>query len=91
MKLWNIRKITIVGDSLIVICQFLVGNMGRIIYLHMIQRHIVELLKHLKSYSFFHVLRSLNNEVNTMANRGVQLEKGSLEINGEHITLINSP
>ena len=88
---WKTKKIVIVGDSLIAIHQFYVEPDKISSHSPSIQGHIVEQLKQLESYSFFHVLKGLNGKVDGMANLGVRLAQGTLELNEQHLSFISPP
>lgn len=49
---------------------------------NLIQWHSVELMKEFEFLSFFHVLRQHNSVVDHLANIGVCLDQGWLEVNG---------
>lgn len=83
--------ITIVGDSLIAIRQFQGRQNERFSFGNHLCRHIMELLYQLETYSFFHIPRSLNAKADRMANLGVRLTPGTLEINGNITAIIIPP
>ena len=79
------------GDSLITICQFQGRLEKNLPYGNKLGRHIRELLKQLESYSIYHIRRNINGKVDHMANQGVGLIPGTLEINGNITTNTTPP
>lgn len=58
---------------------------------HSILQRIFLLIEKFENLKFFHILRALNEQVEKMANRGVQLEQGTLNKQGISTYLFPPP
>lgn len=78
----GVQKITIRGDSMMVIRVIVHKNIveGNI-YFGVISR-ILALLKNFEEYSFFHIKRELNSDVDQKDKEGPNLRKGEIKVNG---------
>jgi len=79
----NYTRLTICGDSWIVISQVCkqqsTPNEGS----SSIQRRILNLLEQFEEVDMFHVLKSYNSKVDAQANSGVLLHIGQVELDGQ--------
>ena len=82
-KALGISKLTIIGDSRIVICALVENLMPN----HMALRHLIHKIvaqaSSFKKIDFFHMLRENNSNANHEANKGSSLSPGELILNGQ--------
>ena len=76
-------KLTIFGNSRLIIKALHTKKVPTNINLSQIYRKILLLLSHLRIYKAHHVLRNLNSIADAKANRGTLLSKSQLIVNGE--------
>ena len=79
----NIQKLTIFGDSRLIIKALYTKKVPTDINLAQTYRKILLLLSHFRIYKAHHVLRNLNSLADAEANRGTLLNKSQLIVNGE--------
>ena len=79
----NIQKLTIFGDSRLIIKALYTKKMTSDIGLAHTHRKFILMLKQFRNHNAYHVLRSLNKLADTEANRGTTLSKGQLIVNNE--------
>ena len=79
----NIQKITIFGDSKIIVKTLHTKKGPTDINLGQTYRKVLLLLTHFSNHKAYHVLRNLNNLVDAEANRGTSLTKSQLMVNVE--------
>jgi ribonuclease HI len=81
-KAMGIQKLTIFGDSMLVIRAIIKRNIiGNNVFIGIIS-HSLSLLVEFEVYNVFHIKRELNFEVDRWAKVGSNLEEGEILING---------
>jgi ribonuclease HI len=81
-KAMGIRKLTILGDSMLVIRAIIKQNIiGNNIFIGVIS-HSLALLVEFENYNVFHIKREFNIEVDHWEKVGSNLEEGEMLING---------
>lgn len=75
----EIESLVVVGDSLIIIREARSISKQRKNPSSKIHFPLLSIVKEFKDISFFHILRDLNSQVNSMATLGVNLRYGTLE------------
>jgi ribonuclease HI len=78
----NVQKIMIFGDSKQVVEALNSKKIPKDITLAHLYKKIFLLLPQLREYKIYHVLRTLNGQADTEANRGTLLRKTQLTVNG---------
>jgi ribonuclease HI len=79
----NVQKIRIFGDSKLVVEALNSKKIPKDITLAHMYKKILLLLPQFREYKIFHILRTLNGQADTEANRGTLLSKTHLTVNGE--------
>ena len=79
----NIQKLTIFGDSRLIVKALHTKKMTSDIGLAHTHRKVTLLLKHFRNPKAYHVLRSLNTLADAEASQGTTLSKGQIIVNGE--------
>ena len=79
----NIKKLTIFGDSRLIVKALYTKKMPTDINLAHMHRKVLLLLTHFRTHKAYHVLRNLKNLADAEANRGMTLSKSQLIVNGE--------
>lgn len=79
----GIKDICLLGDSLFVIYLLRTNSFPRDNGLNLLIRRIKGIMSSFPALQPFHILRSLNEEVDQMANKACLLEEGIIDINGE--------
>ena len=80
----NIQKITIFGDSMLIVKALHTKKGPTDINLGQMYRKVLLLLMHFSTHKVYHVLRNLNNLADAEANRGTSLSKSQLIVNAEN-------
>jgi ribonuclease HI len=78
----KVKDLVIIGDSRLIIQALILHNPVKQTKLQHILEKIHLLLKRLRTFQLFHVLRDLNEQADEEANRGAILSIGELQING---------
>jgi ribonuclease HI len=78
----GIRDLVIIGDSRLLIQAIVLPKHTTNAKLNNLIERIRLLLRGLRSFQIYHVLRALNKEADIEANRGVELAKGNTLANG---------
>ena len=79
----NIQKITIFGDSRLIVKALHTKKGPMDINLGQTYRKVLFLLTHFSNHKAYHVLRNLNHLADAEANRGTSLTKSQLMVNAE--------
>ena len=79
----NIQKLTILGDSRLIVKALHTKKEPMDIKLAQMHRKVLLLLLQFRNYKVYHVLRNLNSIADAEANRGTLLSKNQLMVNGE--------
>jgi ribonuclease HI len=79
----NVQKITIFGDSKLVVEALKSKKTPKDITLARMYKRVLLLLSKFRKYKIYHILRILNRLADAKANRGMLLSKTQLTINGE--------
>ena len=79
----GIKDIQIFGDSEVLIKLLNSGSQFNRPSLDKTLQRIRNILKEFESVSSFHILRELNNQVDSLANKACLLSLGSFSLNGE--------
>ena len=79
----NIQKLTIFGDSRLIVKALHTKKIPMDISLAHTHRKVLLMLKHFRTHKAYHVLRNLNNLADAEANHGTILSKSQLIVNGE--------
>ena len=79
----NIQKITIFGDSRIIVKELHTKKGPMNINLGQTYKKVLLLLTHFSTHKADHVLRNLNNLTDVEANQGTSLTKSQLIVNAE--------
>ena len=79
----NIQKLTILGDSRLIVKALHTKKVPTDIKLAQTHRKVLLLLLQFRNYKVYHVLRNLNSIADAEANRGTLLSKNQLVVNGE--------
>ena len=79
----NIQKLTILGDSRLIVKVLHTKKVPTDIKLSQTHRKFLLLLLHFRTYKVYHVLRNLNSLADAEANRGTLLSKSQLMVNDE--------
>ena len=79
----NNQKITIFGDSMLIVKALHTKKGPTDINLGQMYRKVLLLLTHFNTYKSYHVLSNLNNLADAEANRGTSLSKSQLIVNAE--------
>lgn len=77
----GIRRMTILGDSVIVIRKIFKSKFERVPPNSTIVNKISPQLEKFEEISLFHIFRNLSMEANKLANKGATLRQGILELN----------
>ena len=77
----GVTRLTVLGDSRIVIQAMVEGNLPNHLHLKHLLSKIWSLARSFHKAEFFHVLRAQNKEADLVANLGSMLSPGSLQIN----------
>ena len=78
----RITKLSMLGDSRIVIQTLVEGSLPNHLHLSQLMKRIQSLARYFHKIDFFHVLGIHNKEADLAANVGTSLSVGSLLING---------
>ena len=74
----RITRLTVLGDSRIVIQEIVEGTLPNQLHLKQLIKRIQSLVRFFHKVEFFHVLRMHNKEADLVANLGSTLSLGSL-------------